>query len=160
VPIEIVAARPPASSALAAFLVAAWHAEMIVAHGERIVPADLPGFVAMEGKRIAGHASYRVAGGTCELTSIVAEPQRRGIGSRLLDAVLAAAAGAGCRSVWLTTTNDNLDALRFYQRRGFRLLALRPGAVDEARRKMKPELPRIGSHGIPMRDEIDLELIL
>ncbi len=62
--------------------------------------------------------------------------------------------------MWLTTTNDNLDALRFYQRRGFRLVALRPGAVDVARRDLKPELPDIGTHGIPMRDELDLELTL
>jgi ribosomal protein S18 acetylase RimI-like enzyme len=55
----------------------------------------------------------------------------------------------------LTTTNDNVDALRFYQRRGFRLAALRPGAVDEARR-IKPEIPQVGEHGIPLHDELDL----
>ena len=64
---------------------------------------------------------------------------------------------AGCASVWLTTTNYNLDALRFYQRRGFRLVRVRPGAVDEARQTMKPEIPEVGSFGIPMRDELDLE---
>jgi hypothetical protein len=62
--------------------------------------------------------------------------------------------------VWLTTTNDNLDALRFYQRRGFRLSALRAGSVDASRRTLKPELPEHGSYGIPMRDELDLELDL
>jgi GNAT superfamily N-acetyltransferase len=59
----------------------------------------------------------------------------------------------------LTTTNDNLDALRFYQRRGFRLVALRPGAVDAAR-ALKPEIPVTGAHGIPLRDELDLERAL
>ncbi len=63
-------------------------------------------------------------------------------------------------SSWLTTTNDNLEALRLYQRRGFRLVALRPSAMDEAWRTLKPELPMIGAHGIPMRDELDLELDL
>jgi hypothetical protein len=53
-----------------------------------------------------------------------------------------------------TTT---LDALRFYQRRGFVLLALRPGAVDEARRSLKPHIGRVGEHGIPLRDELELE---
>ena len=66
----------------------------------------------------------------------------------------------GCTVVWLTTTNDNLDALRFYQRRGFRLSALRVGAVDAARATLKPELPAIGSYGISLRDELDLELEL
>ena len=57
----------------------------------------------------------------------------------------------------LTTTNDNVDALRFYQRRGFRLVALRPGAVDDARARHKPAIPGTGAHGIPLRDELDLE---
>jgi hypothetical protein len=55
------------------------------------------------------------------------------------------------------TTNDNVDALRFYQRRGFRLAELHPGAVDEARARLKPEIPRVGDHGIPLRDELMLE---
>ena len=32
---------------------------------------------------------------------------------------------------------------------------VRPGAVDEAR-LLKPAVPRIGDHGIPIRDKIDL----
>jgi hypothetical protein len=61
----------------------------------------------------------------------------------------------GCHEIRLTTTNDNVDALRFYQRRGFRLAELRPGAVDQSRQR-KPEIPRVGDYGIPLRDEIDL----
>ena len=60
----------------------------------------------------------------------------------------------------MLTTNDNLDALRFYQRRGFRLAELRPGAVDRARERLKPEIPRTGEHGIPLRDELVLEMAL
>ena len=66
----------------------------------------------------------------------------------------------GLRRLWVLTTNDNVDALRFYQRRGFRLSALRPGAVDEARRQLKPEIPELGEYGIPIRDEIELEMPL
>ena len=60
---------------------------------------------------------------------------------------------------WVITINDNLDALRFYQRRGMRLVAVRPGAVDEARR-LKPSIPVIGAQGIPIHDELELELRL
>jgi hypothetical protein len=67
---------------------------------------------------------------------------------------------AGCTRLWLITTNDNVDALRFYQRRGFRLAALHAGAVDRSRTRLKPEIPEIGDHGIPLRDEIELELDL
>ena len=59
--------------------------------------------------------------------------------------------------LWLVTTNDNLDALRFYQRRGFRVADVRPGALDDARRSLKPTIPEVGRFGIPIRDEIILE---
>jgi len=58
---------------------------------------------------------------------------------------------------WVTETNDTLGAARFYQRRGFVLSALRPGAVDEARRRLKPEIGTVGDFGIPLRDELELE---
>jgi ribosomal protein S18 acetylase RimI-like enzyme len=158
VTVEIVPAVDVDAAALRAFIVAAWHADSVVAHGERLHPAGMPGFVATRHGTIVGHASYRIDGDACELTAIAVEPRSRGIGSQLLDAVVAEARAAGCASVWLTTTNDNLDALRFYQRRGFRLVRIRPGAVDGARRTLKPEIPEVGSYGIRMRDELDLEL--
>jgi ribosomal protein S18 acetylase RimI-like enzyme len=61
--------------------------------------------------------------------------------------------------LWLVTTNDNLDALRFYQRRGFRITEVRPGASDEARRALKPSMSEVGNFGIPIRDEIVLERV-
>jgi ribosomal protein S18 acetylase RimI-like enzyme len=80
-----------------------------------------------------------------------------GVGTALLAAANAAAYAAGCSTLWLVTTNDNLDALRFYQRRGFRVRAVRPGAVDDARATLKPEISSTGAYGIPLRDEIELE---
>lgn len=64
----------------------------------------------------------------------------------------------GCRTLWVVTTNDNVAALRFYQRRGFRIRTIRPGAVDDARLHLKPTIPEVGDHGILLRDEIELEL--
>jgi GNAT superfamily N-acetyltransferase len=84
--------------------------------------------------------------------------ERRGIGSALVEAVTGLARAAGCACLTLVTTNDNLNAPRFYQKRGFRLRALRPGAVDAARRELRPEIPLVGEHGIHIRDEIELEM--
>ena len=141
-------------------VVAAWRTEFVVGHGEAIYPARLPGFVALADGKIVGHITYRGDGERCEVTSIEATPQRAGTGTMLLEAVIEAAGDAGYRTLWLTTTNDNLDAIRFYQRRGFRFCALHPGPVDRARETLKPEIPRVGSYGIPMRDELELELQL
>ena len=158
--VEILSADDLPAPTLDAFLREVWGADAVVAHGERIVPSRLPGVVALSTGHIAGHASYRIVDKACEVTTIAADPPRNGIGSRLMDAILVEARRSGCHRVVLTTTNDNLDALRFYQRRGFRLVALRPGAVDVARRDLKPEIPKVGSYGIAIRDELDLALTL
>jgi ribosomal protein S18 acetylase RimI-like enzyme len=81
------------------------------------------------------------------------------VGSALIAAVRAAAQAAGCRRLWLVTTNDNTRALRFYQKRGFRLAALYPNAMERYRR-LKPQIPELGLDGIPLRDEIELEMTL
>jgi GNAT superfamily N-acetyltransferase len=126
--------------------------------GELVDVLGLPGFVAERDGSPVGIATYRRDGDECELAFIAAFEPRRGVGSALLEAVVEAA--AGCARLWLVTTNDNLDALRFYQRRGFRLSALRTGAVDEARGTLKPRIPAVGAYGIPLRDELELELVL
>jgi len=94
----------------------------------------------------------------CELVAIIAATPWRGAGTALVEA-LRRELGDGFTQIRLTTTNDNVDALRFYQRCGFRLTGLRPGAVDEARRH-KPSIPLTGDYGIAVRDEIDLTLDL
>ena len=68
------------------------------------------------------------------------------------------AVDADADRLWLITTNDNTDALRFYLRRGFVLVAVHRDAVTYARQSIKPELPLVGYHQIPLRDEIELEL--
>jgi mannose-6-phosphate isomerase-like protein (cupin superfamily) len=129
-----------------------------VRRGAAIDVLALPGFVAEEGGRPVGLLTYRRAGAECELAFLAAVERRRGVGTALLRA-LVEEVGGGAR-IWVVTTNDNLDALRFYQRRGFTLCAVRPGAVDEARRRLKPQLSAVGDFGIPLRDELELELVL
>ena len=116
--------------------------------------------VAVDGGEPAGLLTYILGEDGCEVLTLHTAIQWQGAGSALLHAVANLARDAGCARLWLVTTNDNVDALRFYQRRGFRLRALRAGAVDEARRGVKPEIPWIGDHGIPLRDELELELDL
>jgi GNAT superfamily N-acetyltransferase len=126
--------------------------------GEALNALDLPGLVAEDGGRPAGLLFYRLDGEDCELFLILAIERAAGIGTALVDALVARA--AGCRRIWVVTTNDNLRALRFYQRRGFALCALRPGAVDDTRGRLKPGIPLTGDDGIPLRDELELERLL
>jgi GNAT superfamily N-acetyltransferase len=126
--------------------------------GELVDVLALPGFVAERDSRPVGLLTFRRDGRECELAFVMAIDRHNGIGTALLEALRAEV--ADCERIWLVTTNDNLDALRFYQRRGFRLTTLRPGAIDEARSGMKPQIGSVGEYGIPLRDELELELRL
>ena len=128
--------------------------------GELVRPLDHPMLIATAGDQRAGLLTYIERDGECEVLTLHAVRQWAGAGSALIAAIRDLAASHGCRRLWVVTTNDNVDALRFYQRRGFRLAALRPGAVDESRRILKPEIPDAGAHGIPLRDELELEIRL
>jgi GNAT superfamily N-acetyltransferase len=138
-----------------------WGTTTMVSRGARHDAATAPAFVAERGGRLMGLATYLVAGGghVVELLTLDALEEGQGVGSGLVEAVVAAAAAAGCARVVLVTPNDNTAALRFYQRRGFRLVALHAGAVDVAR-KGKPEIPLTGNDGIPIHDELELALDL
>ncbi len=130
--------------------------------GEQVVsrdvvhqPAELPGFIAMEGSERVGLATYKITGDTCELVTLDALCQYCGVGTALLEAVEQAARDEGCSCMWLITTNDNLDGLRFFQRRGYRISAVRVDGMA-AIRELKPGVPLVGSYGIPVNDEIEM----
>jgi ribosomal protein S18 acetylase RimI-like enzyme len=136
-----------------------WAGPVVVSRGKAHDATRLSAMVAdLDGERL-GLATYRVEGGDAELVTLDALVQGQGIGTALLEAVTEVAARKGCRRLWLITTNDNLDSIRFYQRRGLRLTAVHPGAVDEARR-IKPQIPVVGDHGIDVHDEVEFEFIL
>lgn len=141
--------------AIAWLLTQLWGSSVQVVHGTAFRPAELPGLIAERAGRLTGLITYHVAGEVMEIVTLNALKRRAGVGTLLMEAAADDARRRDCREIRLTTTNDNLDALRFYQRRGLRLVALRPGAVDRARAG-KTEIPRVGDYGIPLRDEIDL----
>jgi GNAT superfamily N-acetyltransferase len=120
-------------------------------------PLHHPALLAEGEDELAGVLTYVVGADSCEILTLHAAEQWRGAGSALIEAVERLAASRGCRRLWVLTTNDNVDALRFYQRRGFRLAELHAGAVDDSRAHLKPEIPEVGDHGIPLRDELVLE---
>ncbi len=137
-----------------------WGAVHVITGGNGRDADRLPALIAQDetGERV-GLLTYEVAATGLEIVTIDAVRPHRGIGTALLDAARAVAVDAGCTRLWLITTNDNLDALRFYQRRGLRVRAVHPGAVQRARQR-KPQIPETGESGIPLRDELELELPL
>lgn len=138
---------------VAALLATRWGGRAIVVHDEVIDASELPGYLAEVGTEVVGLITYRVAADRAEVISLDSLQPGMGIGTALLAQVETKTAAWGCREVWLVTTNDNLEALRFYQRRGYRLIGVDRGAVDRAR-AIKPTIPWRGAHGIPIRDEL------
>jgi ribosomal protein S18 acetylase RimI-like enzyme len=136
-----------------------WGDEFVVAHGVIYHPDTLDGFVALDNHEWAGEITYAVSGMECEIVSLDSLREGQGTGTRLMDAVVQEARNRNCRRVFLITTNDNLHALGFYQRRGFELAKIHRHALDETR-KLKPSVPLIGMDNIPLRDEIELEMVL
>jgi GNAT superfamily N-acetyltransferase len=140
------------------FMTEHWGDSFVVVHGQFFYARDLPGFVALQTGEKVGLITYTITGDTCEIISLDSLRPGQGIGATLIEAVKTAARQNGCRRLCLTTTNDNLHALRFYQRRGLRLAALRPNAVEISRQYKS--IPLLGFDDIPIRDEIELEMIL
>jgi GNAT superfamily N-acetyltransferase len=134
-----------------------WHSLRVARRGVVEHPLDHPMLIAEDGAELVGALTYVIRAPECEVLTLHADRQWGGVGTALLAEVTRIARDAGCSRLWLITTNDNVDALRFYQRRGFRLAALRAGAVDASRERLKPEIPETGLHGIPIRDELELE---
>ena len=132
----------------------------------------LPGFVARTNNSLqlrsgqvlpvgepVGLVTYSIDHGDCEIVTLDSLFEGLSIGSELLMAVKQAAEQQSCRRIWLITTNDNITAIRFYQKRGLRLVGFYPNAI-EASRRLKPSIPMTGDDGIPILDELEFELKL
>lgn len=136
-----------------------WGSTEVVTRG-RIHRADLlPGFAAIDGKKPAGLITYRIEGADCEIVTLNSLVEGAGIGSELISAVRRVAEMSRCCRLWLITTNDNKPAIEFYKKRGFTVAAVHKDAIEESRR-LKPEILQIGVDGIPIRDEIEIEIYL
>ena len=138
------------------------HNSAVVARlGELVDARRQPALIA-EGAngQPSGVLSWILEGASMEVLTLHAQERWHGTGTSLLAAARRVAEASGARRLWLITTNDNVDALRFYQRRGFALARLHAGAVDRSRQTLKPSIPKLGLHGVPIRDELELEVSL
>jgi GNAT superfamily N-acetyltransferase len=150
--------RPSDRDMIREFITRQWGADIVITRGRIWKVADLPGFLAEIEGEFAGLVTFHLENDECEIVTLDSLFPGQGIGTDLVAEVRGAALQTGCRRLWLITTNDNLRALRFYQRAGFVITAVYPNSID-AMRKIKP-IPLIGMDGIPIRDEIELTIPL
>lgn len=164
-------ARPIDGPTIDAMFAATWGEPRVAARGRLYDLRTLPALVATravvggstqhsggtpeDDEQIIGVLTYEIDGDAIEVVSIEAVPPHQGTGTALLAAAADRGRAEGLARLLLVTTNDNIDALRFYQRRGLHILEVRPDGVARSR-EVKPSIPLIGSYGIPMCDEIVL----
>ena len=127
--------------------------------GRAFFPHKEEGFLERRHGEIVGLLTYHIESDAVEILTLNSTLEGEGIGSSLMLNAIDRARERDCRKIWLTTTNDLLRAIGFYQRLGFRMVAINIGAVDQAR-KIKPEIPLSGERGVPIHDEIVMELAI
>ena len=132
-----------------------WGSRMIVSRDAIIDASHLPGFIAKTSAKIQGLVTYHLRGDECEVVTLDALRVNQGIGTSLLQAVENTACKLGAKTLRLVTSNDNVGALAFYQKRGFRIVAIHADALTRAR-TLKPQIPLTAENGIPICDEIEL----
>ena len=138
-----------------------WHDTQIWSLGNVFEADQIPALVAWKDGRSIGLLTYHVHAGNkqLEVVTLSALEQECGVGTALLEHIANIARLHGCFRVFLTTTNDNLNAIGFYQKRGWNMVRYHAGSMDQAR-MFKPSIPRIGEHRIPLKDELEFELRL
>ncbi len=133
-----------------------WSSEVVVTRGKVYLVEELPGFIAFVSDERVGLLTYFAHEDSLEIITLNSLLEKQGVGTALLSAVEERAREIGSARLWLITTNDNLDALGFYQRRGYTIGAIYSNAIEKSR-QLKPEIPLVSDNGIPIRDEIELE---
>ena len=138
------------------FFIDNWFSTDMSLRGEIIDGTKLDGFLLQEENNIIGLVTYTFFGDICEIVTLDSKRENMGIGTALVKKIEKIAIDNNCKKMRLITTNDNMRALQFYQKRGYCLTKLYPNAMEEVR-KAKPNVPMIGDNDIPLRDEIELE---
>ncbi len=133
-----------------------WASDLIVTKGQKHYFVDLEGFVAIDNDKIVGVLTFKKSNTEVEIISLDSFMENIGIGTLLLNNVIDFAKQNAIKRLYLITTNDNLKALKFYQKRNWKITIIHKNAVIEAR-KIKPTIPMTGYYGIPLLHEIELE---
>lgn len=142
-----------------AFIERFWQGRAVMSRGKKFFPHEEDGFIERRDGEIVGLLTYHSGEDGMEILTLNATIEGAGIGTSLILCAIEKARELGCKRTWLTTTNDRLRAIGFYQRVGFRMVAINLGVVDEAR-KLKPEIPETGERGVPIHDEIVMEITI
>ena len=144
---------------VAEFVERHWRSRMVISAGRAFHPHKEQGIIERHDGRIVGLLTYHVEDDGMVILTHNSTIAGARIGTSLMLNAIETARERKCRRVWLTLSNDMLRAVGLYQRLGFRLVKIKLGAIDEAR-MTKPQSPKVSDRGVPIRDEMVMELII
>jgi GNAT superfamily N-acetyltransferase len=144
---------------VASFISKNWGSQIVVTKGKLLNTIELPGFISILDSKVIGLITYDIQGKDCEIVTLDSKINNHGMGTQLIKMVIEKAKLNYCNRVWLITTNDNTNAIRFYQKRGFDWVGFYKDSLQVSR-KIKPEIPEFGDDNIPIKHEIEFELRL
>jgi len=136
-----------------------WNSVKIVSQHKIYYTDKLSGILALYQDTRAGLLLYSIDQPTLNIISLNTLFENIGIGSKLIERIEKIGIKKKLKKVRVTTTNDNIDALRFYQAKGFQIIKVNVDIMNKYR-KLKPELPKLGFYNIEIRDEFVLEKAL
>jgi ribosomal protein S18 acetylase RimI-like enzyme len=145
-----------------AYIINEWYTAQTMIRGEIIDCTEIDGYILTDKARenILGLITYVFRDDACEIVTLNSERPGIGLGTALVEKAKAAAVAHGSKNLRLLTSNDNLNAIGFYQKRGFDLVGVNIGAIDRERETSSPEIPLLGQNGIPFRHELDFSMRL
>lgn len=130
-----------------------WGEERVACLGKEYDIGTLPAYVVHAGGKIAGLLSYALDAESLIIVMLNVLPGYQGLGAgkMLLDAVKEKAAVESRTTVLVTTSNDDLPAMYFYQKNGFQIYEIMPDLLVEHHGGVE-----VGFAGIQIRDEVRL----
>lgn len=156
-PGEVICRAVEDKAAIADFMAKRWGSpRMLVGmHTYDVTEIEAQGLYDRDGGLLA-FASWKLRDRTVVLCALHALQEGNGFATRMLEEIKQLARRQGARSIRAMVTNDNMPALVFYQKNGFRLSTLYVGAVD-AYRPVMPGMLTHGYLGLPIHDALELE---
>jgi GNAT superfamily N-acetyltransferase len=107
--------------------------------------------VARDGDAIVGH--LQLIGDELKSLAVRADRQGDGIGARLVERAIAVCRDEGIATLLVSTAAADTTVIRFYMRRGFRMLRVVRDVFTPAN-----GYPEVDVDGVPLRDQIWLSL--
>jgi ribosomal protein S18 acetylase RimI-like enzyme len=130
-----------------------WGEDEQLSFDRRFMVSGLPAYTAKIGKEIVGFVSFTEMDDALIIVALGTLPrfQNAGIGGSLIRKVEAEARKLKKKRLLVSTSNDDLPALAFYQLLGFQIYEVKPNVITEKHGKVQE-----GIGGLPVRDELRL----